>query len=600
MKHIKNTWVVSVTLFLAIITFSCEEDKFIPDTTETALFISIGENAVPMDCNKITFDGLETGSVNVPELINAVTKGGYLWEVVENRSNRAMQMSVKASAGSVKSWLVAEIDFDRAQSFSFTSRDGFNNGNPLKVLYTTNFDKDSNIAEFAWMDVTSDFSIASNAPADAMSELAVASGDWDISSISGNGAIAFVYEGVVDGITTVMEIDNISVSKSSCVISAGSCVVANVPTSTLPIATDFEEADPQDIPFFIVTDEGIRNWSVFGDNTNQFMQASSIGSSESNKTWLISPSVDFDFYDAEILTFDSRDGYNNGEGLKVVYSSDYDGSDCPSSFTWETINAVIASGSTDGLAPEFTNSGMVDLSGLIGAGHVAFVYEGSSDGITTDMQIDNILIDGSSCENFGVDDSRVVNGGFEEFCSTNQPKGWDTVDSGIEVTQDMTIFHGGESSMKVVVSDTDKQDFYQNLQVEAGKYYKISFWVYHEDAGVKVRLVVPGWPSLYSDPSILGQWQKIEYDYNSTTTEVISLLGMRFYKSGFTGPTSTIYIDDFSAVEIQQPNIPSLTNGSFENWSGGILEDWTATSGADFTMETNTDPAFVSDGETSL
>ena len=53
--------------------------------------------------------------------------------------------------------------------------------------------------------------------------------------------------------------------------------------------------------------------------------------------WLITPEIDLDGSSDEILTFQTKDAYNNGDGLEILISSNFTGN--PSSATWTALDA---------------------------------------------------------------------------------------------------------------------------------------------------------------------------------------------------------------------------------------------------------------------
>lgn len=136
---------------------------------------------------------------------------------------------------------------------------------------------------------------------------------------------------------------------------------------------------------------GSRYWDVKLFSSNKYIQMSSYNSGGSNKTYLTMPVL---FTPGKKLYFKSKDGYFNGQVLKVYYSKDYiPGGDISKATLVDiTSNFAIASGTTSGYATNFTNSGnYVIPSTLNGNGFFLFEYYGTST-ITTTMQIDDITV----------------------------------------------------------------------------------------------------------------------------------------------------------------------------------------------------------------
>jgi len=113
-----------------------------------------------------------------------------------------------------------------------------------------------------------------------------------------------------------------------------------------------------------------------------------------NDDWLISPSMNFNNYINETLTFITARFYDGPE-LVVKISTDYDGTSDPYDATWSDLDAELSTGNW-----EWTGSGEVDVSGYNGtAVHLAFQYT-STDQESATWEVDNILVVGE--ENVGV------------------------------------------------------------------------------------------------------------------------------------------------------------------------------------------------------
>ena len=137
---------------------------------------------------------------------------------------------------------------------------------------------------------------------------------------------------------------------------------------------------------------GGRYWQVRSFSGNKYIQATSFGSNEANRTLFIVP---VDMTSASTFSFRSNDGYNNGSALKVYYSLDYvaGGQITDATLVDITSNFTISSGNTSGYGT-FVNSGVYNIpSSVTGNGYFIFEYTGNSpSGVTTTMQIDNISI----------------------------------------------------------------------------------------------------------------------------------------------------------------------------------------------------------------
>lgn len=152
----------------------------------------------------------------------------------------------------------------------------------------------------------------------------------------------------------------------------------------------------------------------------------------------------------------------------------------------------------------------------------------------------------------------AVNGGFENYNVDGTPKDWPTIDAGITVAKDTAVVKTGTSSGAVTMVG-DKKDLRQNLDVVNGKTYTVSMSVYHTDGGVKTRLYVGAdWLNVYSDPTLVNQWQEISYEYKPTEDKNIEI-GARFYdtKNGSFDGSEIIYIDNLIVMETGEAKVPA-------------------------------------------
>ena len=112
-------------------------------------------------------------------------------------------------------------------------------------------------------------------------------------------------------------------------------------------------------------------------------------------SWLISAPVNLTGTSGARLSFDTRDGFDNGASLKVYVSTNYDGTNNPSKSKWTLLPASIANGTKGAVSAGWKNSGSISLSGYKGNCHIAFKYEGVDTGRnrqTTTFHIDRISI----------------------------------------------------------------------------------------------------------------------------------------------------------------------------------------------------------------
>ncbi len=157
----------------------------------------------------------------------------------------------------------------------------------------------------------------------------------------------------------------------------------------------------------------------------------------------------------------------------------------------------------------------------------------------------------------------IVNGDFETWTS-NTPDSWTTIESGISVSQETSIVHGGSSAMNVWVTTASQgfTDFRQDIAVLNGHIYDISLWVYQLDSASRVTIFIDGiWTNQYSVETTVGSWQEVTYQYTATADATVPV-GLRFYDVVPTFiDSSNMIIDDFTMVDVSGTGTnPYITN----------------------------------------
>ena len=124
---------------------------------------------------------------------------------------------------------------------------------------------------------------------------------------------------------------------------------------------------------------------------NTFLQISAYDSNEYvMEVWLVSPTIDLDISEDELLTFDTRATFEKGSLLTCWISRDFKNN--VKDATWEQLDVEISVGTGDGTNDLFKNSGSVRLDCIDGNIRLAFRYLGSDPGLSTTYDLDNILI----------------------------------------------------------------------------------------------------------------------------------------------------------------------------------------------------------------
>ena len=149
-----------------------------------------------------------------PNYVNDAVVGTRYWQVKTFGGNKYMQMSSFGGTPEANRTLFfVPVDFTAASTFSFMSKLGFSNGNPLKVYYTTNYVPGTNVSGATLTDISSTFTFSPGLTTGYPTNF-TASGNWAIpGSLTGNGFIVFEYIGNGSGgITTTAQIDDIVIN----------------------------------------------------------------------------------------------------------------------------------------------------------------------------------------------------------------------------------------------------------------------------------------------------------------------------------------------------------------------------------------------------
>jgi hypothetical protein len=147
-----------------------------------------------------------------PLYINDSYTGSRYWEVKSFSNNKYIQMSSFGGAPeSNRSLFYVPVNMTAANTFSFKTKDGFNNGSVLKVYYTTNYTPATDVANATLIDITNQFTIATGTTS-GFGPTFINSGIFNIpTAVTGNGFFVFEYIGtnIAPARTTNMQIDDI-------------------------------------------------------------------------------------------------------------------------------------------------------------------------------------------------------------------------------------------------------------------------------------------------------------------------------------------------------------------------------------------------------
>lgn len=143
-----------------------------------------------------------------------------------------------------------------------------------------------------------------------------------------------------------------------------------------------------------IAEVGSVKWTEQIFSGNPYAEFSSFRSPDVvNISWLISPKINMDANEGEILVFRASQSFvsSAANSLEVLVSSNFDGTNV-SAATWTTLSAKLPTISTPFF--EFIKSGEIDLSSFSGNINIAFKVKGSGTNTALDgsYQIDDIRV----------------------------------------------------------------------------------------------------------------------------------------------------------------------------------------------------------------
>lgn len=126
-------------------------------------------------------------------------------------------------------------------------------------------------------------------------------------------------------------------------------------------------------------------------NANTFVRISAYETGEENvEAWLVTPIINLDTTQKEILSFQTMASYDNGAQLTVWISSDYEGN--VKKANWTRLRVKISEGAKNKESTSYTYSGEVNIDCLKKNVVIGFKYLGADPVKTTTFDLDNILI----------------------------------------------------------------------------------------------------------------------------------------------------------------------------------------------------------------
>ena len=144
-----------------------------------------------------------------------------------------------------------------------------------------------------------------------------------------------------------------------------------------------------------IAEAGSAKWKEQVYSGNAYAEFSSFQSGNaSNIGWLISPKINMDENEGEVLQFQSSQAYvsSSSNSLEVLISTNYDGTNLTTA-NWTPVTGATLPG-TSATYFEFMKSGEIDLSAYTGNINIAFKVKGSGTNTALDgsYQIDDVKI----------------------------------------------------------------------------------------------------------------------------------------------------------------------------------------------------------------
>ena len=180
------------------------------------LYPPIGGTAIVYDAtlNEPFTSYTTTNQKIFPKYINDAAVGSKYWQRKVFGGNTYIQMSSFGGTPEAnRSLFIVPVNMTAANTLSFKTKDGYNNGAVLKVYYTTNYVPGTQITTATLVDITSSFTIASGTTTGYATNF-TNSGTYNIpAGVTGNGFFVFEYVGNGSGgATTTMQIDDIVIN----------------------------------------------------------------------------------------------------------------------------------------------------------------------------------------------------------------------------------------------------------------------------------------------------------------------------------------------------------------------------------------------------
>lgn len=304
--------------------------------------------------------------------------------------------------------------------------------------------------------------------------------------------------------------------------------------------------------------QGNRKWQGTVFKTDKYIKATAYGTTEGQvyETWFATPAFTVNNVKDKKILFDcSVAFYVETSSLKVYFL--------------ELVNGVMNKTEINVAGIPITGSYVwskdltIDLTPFAGkVGFIGFQYIGQGGQSSATYCLDNIRT--SDVQGGGGEPTTgnlVANPGFEDWTDALAAS-WDNATYNTGVTKSTNIKHGGSNSaMHTAPTASGNFKIQQEVSVEGGKTYKISYWFLDNDANAKSRI----WSTWLATGSVLtdnktelqpgtystdnAEWQQVTFQIQAPATADKFRFEVRTYKDNAGG--GFVYYDDFEISEVK-------------------------------------------------
>ncbi|MFV0545025.1 MAG: DUF6359 domain-containing protein [Bacteroides sp.] len=292
--------------------------------------------------------------------------------------------------------------------------------------------------------------------------------------------------------------------------------------------------------------------------STSYMKASAYigGQNLASESWLVSPVLDLSQISDATLTFDHVNRFAGSNATDFTLWISEAGKDAWTQLTIPTFS--------DGASWTFVPAGEISLKSYVGKTvQIAFKYISTTTKAGT-WEIKNVKVAVPGNTGGGGEPTTgnlVANPGFENWTDALAAS-WDNATYNTGVTKSTNIKHGGSNSaMHTAPTASGNFKIQQEVSVEGGKTYKISYWFLDNDANAKSRI----WSTWLATGSVLtdnktelqpgtystdnAEWQQVTFQIQAPATADKFRFEVRTYKDNAGG--GFVYYDDFEISEVK-------------------------------------------------